>query len=100
MASTEPNTTSVERSRLRRRWRRASSQKAAAARICRIRTPVTLTQDDGSEAEARTAAIHWAVRAVISSPGRTITLPRGIRVNTLSTDCEASTRRSPVSAAS
>ena len=100
VASTEPNTTPDERSRLRRRWRRASSQKAAAARICSIRTPVTLTHDDGSDAEARTAAIHWAERAVISSPRRTITLPRGIRVNTLSTEREAAARRSPVRLAS
>ena len=100
VASTEPNTTPVERSRLRRRWRRASSQNAAAARICRIRTPVTLTHEDGSEAEARTAAIHWAARAVISSPRRTITLPRGIRVKTLSTERAAAARRSAVRAAS
>ena len=39
VARTEPKTTPVERSRLRRRCRRASSQKAAAARICRIRMP-------------------------------------------------------------
>ncbi len=86
VARTEPKTTPAVRSRLRRRCRRASSQKALAARIWRIRIPVTLTQDEGSYAEARTAAIHWAARGVISSPWRTITLPRGIRVNTLSTE--------------
>src|SRR5262245_60963014 len=62
--------------------------------------PVTLTHDDGSEADARTAATHCAVRAVISSPRRTITLPRGIRVKTLSTPADAAARRSDVSVAS
>ena len=100
VARTEPKTTPDERSRLRRRCRRASSQKAAAARIWRRRTPVTLTHEDGSDAEARTAAIHWAERAVISSPRRTITFPRGILVKTLSTEREAAARRSPVRAAS
>ena len=63
-------------------------------RICRIRIPVTLTHEDGSWPEARTAAIHWAARGVISSPRRTITLPRGILVNTLSTERPA--RRAPL----
>ncbi len=62
--------------------------------------PVTLTHEEGSLAEARTAAIHCALRGVISSPRRTMTLPRGIRVNTLSTDRPAAARRSAVSAAS
>ena len=61
---------------------------------------MTLTHEDGSLAEARTAAIHWAVRGVISSPRRTMTFPRGIRVNTLSTELPAATRRSAVSCAS
>ena len=74
MARTEPKTTPVDRSRLRRRWRRASSQNAATASTCSTKTPVTLTHDDGSEAEACTAAIHCAVRDVISSPRRTIDL--------------------------
>ena len=101
VASTEPKTTAVERSRLRRRCRRASSQNAIAASVCRIRIPVTLTQDEGSEAEARTAAIHCAARGVISSPRRTITFPRGICVKTLSTERAAPPRGArAVSAAS
>ena len=100
MASTVPKTTAVERSRLRRRWRRASSQKARTARTCSTRTPVTLTHEEGSEAEARTAAIHCAARGVISSPRRTMTLPRGMRVNTLSTERAERSRRSDVCAAS
>ena len=63
-------------------------------------TPVTLTHEEGSEAEARTAAIHCAARGVISSPRRTMTLPRGMRVKTLSTERAERSRRSDVCAAS
>ncbi len=61
--------------------------------------PATLTQDDGSEADARTEATQRDVLGVISSPLRTITFPRGIRVKTLSTAPDASDRRRVVSAA-
>ena len=65
-----------------------------------MKTPVTLTHELGSETDARTTAIHCAERAVISSPRRTITLPRGMRVKTLSTERVASSRRAAVCAAS
>ncbi len=57
---------------------------------------MTFTQDEGSEAEARTAAIHCAARVETSSPRRTITLPRGMRVKTLSTERAAASRRAAV----
>src|SRR4029079_16735847 len=78
---------------------RASSQNAMAASVWRIRIPATLTQDDGSDSDARTAATHSEVRGVISSPLRTMTFPRGIFVKTLSTAADASCRRFTVSAA-
>lgn len=59
---------SAGRSRFRRTYLRASNQNTTAARVWRIRIPATLTQDDGSETEARTAAAHADVRGVISSP--------------------------------
>src|SRR5688572_25307974 len=87
------------RSLRRRTYRRASSQKTTAASVWRIRIPPTLTQEDGSETDARTAATHADVRGLISSPFRTIIFPRGIFVNTLSTERDASSRRCAVSAA-
>ena len=85
------------RSRRRRRCRRASTQNTTAARICRIRTPESLTQEEGSETETRAAAIHSAAREEISSPFRTMTLPRGILVRTVSTERAAWSRRCAVS---
>ena len=69
-----------------------------AASVWRMRIPATLTHDDGSETDARTAATHRDVRGVISSPVRTMTFPRGIFVKTLSTAADASWRRFAVSA--
>jgi hypothetical protein len=56
-----------------------------------------LTQEDGSETDARATAIHSAARGEISSPLRTITFPRGIFVSTVSTEREACSRRRAVS---
>ena len=61
---------------------------------------MTLTQEDGSAADARTAAIHSAALGEISSPFRTMTFPRGIFVSTVSTEREAWSRRRAVSVAS
>ena len=61
------------------------------------RTPETFTQEEGSETEARAAAIHSAALGEISSPLRTMTFPRGILVSTVSTERAACSRRRAVS---